>query len=204
MLLIFGSFYESNQGFWRTCLLFELSIVAGCMGHAAVWPLRPLIGNSHGVYGLFGASLAEVLVNADIIPRQQTILLLCMFFTQLVLDIVGFVLWFNPHVGYSAHAAGFLSGLLTSFVFSSSDIKRVWKHVIRACSVIIFAGGLWYLLEHYENTWPPEALISPSWSDVSSQTCCVDALKYQEDWGISQEVVAEVFRCDGYNLVERQ
>jgi membrane associated rhomboid family serine protease len=203
MLLIFGCFYEANQGFWRTFFLFELSIVAGCMGHAAVWPLRSLIGNSHGVYGLFGASLAEVLVNADVMAPKQVLLLLFMFCTQLCIDVLVFFLWFNPHVGYSAHAAGFFSGLLLSFAISTCEIKRVWKYIFSVTSISLFGYGLWQILQYYEKTWPPTALLAPSWSDVSQQTCCADALLYQDDLGISQEEVLDLFTCDGYDLIDK-
>lgn len=203
MLLVFGCFYESHQGFIRTATVFEVSIVAGCMGHAAVWPLRPLIGNSHGVYGLFGATIAEVLVNADATLLTHTLLLLLMLFIQLVIDVIGFVLWFNPHVGYSAHACGFLAGFLLSFAISSAVHKRPWKYVICILSTLAVVGGLWYLLDHYESSWPPETLISPSWSEVSTQTCCADSIRYQQKMGTNQEEVVESFYCDGNEIVEK-
>jgi rhomboid protease GluP len=203
MLLVFGSFYESNQGFLRTFLILEASILAGCLGHAAVWPMRALIGNSHGVYGLFGACMAEIIVNADTMPTNQTFALLFMCFVQISVDVLGFLLCFNPHIVYAAHTAGFCSGLLLSFTISSSLSKRMWKYILGAISIVSFACCLWYALEHYEHTWPPEALLTPSWSDVSSQTCCVDALFYQESLGVSQEEVTETYSCYGWELVEK-
>lgn len=203
LLLIFGIFYEANQGFMRTLVIFELSILGGCMGHAAVWPLRPLIGNSHGVYGLFGASTAEVILNADMMKKKNAIVILTMCFVQLSIDIVGFIWWFNPHVGYSAHAAGFLSGLLMSFVLSSRGKTRIWKSLVGFLSVIAFSGGQFYVLAHYERTWPPEALITPSWSDIPSQTCCAASLRYQERLDVNQDYIVEHYSCKGWDLEEK-
>lgn len=204
MCAVFGSFYEAHQGFWRTLVVSQLSILAGCMGHAAVWPLRSLIGNSHGVYGLFGACMAEVIINADMMPTKTALLLLLMCFVQLSIDILGFMFWFNPHVGYSAHTAGFLAGLLLSFSFSSRGHSRVWKYLLGGVCLVFFTGCLGYELHHYETTWPPEAFIKPSWSEVSSQTCCADALYYQEAMGVSQDVIVEHYNCDGWDLVQKQ
>jgi rhomboid protease GluP len=201
MLLIFGCFYESNQGSFRTVVIFELSILSGCMGHAAVWPLRPLIGNSHGVYGLFGACMAHIIVNADMMRGKSAFVLLLMCFLQLTIDIVGFLFWFNPNIGYSAHTAGFLGGLLMSFSLTYCDRKKMWKTVLSYASIVTFSCSLWFIVSHYENTWPPEAFITPAWSDVSSQTCCTDAIKIQYELGMNQEEVLEQYYCNGWVLI---
>ena len=203
MLLIFGSFFECNQGATTMVIILQLSILGGCMGHAAVWPFRPLIGNSHGVYGLFGASLAEVIINADVKPLKHTVILLFIFITQIIVDIVGFLFWFNPQVGYSAHTAGFCSGLLLSLSLSSCDKKKSWKILLGLLSITIYTTTIVYLLHHYVSTWPSQSLISPTWSNLEMETCCEYAIQIQKESDITQDEVIELFYCNGNTLVEK-
>lgn len=202
MLLVFGILFESVQGFFRTALVYELGILGGALTHSLVWAYRPLIGCSHGVYGIYGACAVHIMWN---IRQTNPLVGGCMGVAvgmQIISDIMSFYLWFNQDVGYAAHMGGFFTGLLVAFSIANIISYKPWKLVVSVVSFLTVGLLLSYGLYRFETVWPPEALIRPTWSPVDSMPCCAEAFEIVSDRNnyYDQATIEDFYYCNGLDL----
>lgn len=198
MFLLYGVLFERVQGFMRTFLVYEIGVIGGALAHVSVWPYRPLIGCSHGVYAIYGACMAHMVFN---IYHTHSLIGGCMALAvlmQIVTDIMSFFFWFNQDVGYAAHVGGFFAGLLFALAIAHKLKRETWKVIVGSLSFFVVMCCLICAGYRVESMWPPEALIEPFWSPVDQLPCCAEMLLLASE--SSAENVQNSYYCNGLDL----
>mmetsp|Transcript_3086 Transcript_3086/g.4747 ORF Transcript_3086/g.4747 Transcript_3086/m.4747 type:complete len:347 (+) Transcript_3086:389-1429(+) len=201
MAFMFGVLLEGCQGLWRTLIVYQLGVLGGALCHASVWPYRALIGCSHGVYAMYGACFSELILNVDTLHPVLGGFLAFTLIIQLASDVLAFVFWFNPSVGYAAHVGGFLSGLLLGFVIFSAKKIRIWKYLICVLACTLYVPSVFILAYRYETTWPPSSIVTPTWSSLDTQPCCAELFSMRNQSFIDSGLVEEYYYCDGGEVI---
>jgi membrane associated rhomboid family serine protease len=199
MFLLYGILFERVQGFIRTALVYEVGVFGGALAHISVWPYRSLIGCSHGVYALYGACLAHIILNIFQTQSQIGGCMVVSVVLQVVTDLISFLLWFNADVGYAAHVGGFFTGLFLALTIASKLKKECWKVILACLSFLILTGYLIGVSYRVENTWPPMALVESSWSPIDQLPCCAEMLILTCE--SPADNVDDSYYCDGLDLV---
>lgn len=167
MLLLFGIFVEMSFGFWKSFMIYELGVIGGVLFHTACLPYRGLIGCSHGVYSLYGATVSIFLTNIDPISINSTYryFLYGSLALQFLSDVLSFIFYFNPSVGYMAHIGGFLSGLLLGLAAllilppRRINFMKSSRDLLSLSSFLFFVIAVSMISFQYLTLWPPQSLI---------------------------------------------
>jgi hypothetical protein len=81
------------------------------------------IGSSHGVYALYGGLVAQIILNYDTLPPLLGGIIVCAVLIQILSDAFTLLFFFNQDVGYSAHAGGWVMGILVGLAISKTGTK---------------------------------------------------------------------------------
>ncbi|GBG66195.1 hypothetical protein CBR_g57074 [Chara braunii] len=112
-VLVIGLRLEQEFGAWRTLLVYLVSAFGGSLMSALLLAGGVIVvGASGALFGLLGATLAELIVNWTIYGRRISTL-----FTLIFLIVVNLLVGLTPHVDNFSHIGGFVSGVLLGFVF---------------------------------------------------------------------------------------
>lgn len=202
-LVAYGSIFEFWHGPLFTFAVFETAAVIGTLGQNFQYPFDYLIGCSGGVYGLIGANLANLLLNAKQIDTPLFISIGAGLTGQHLIDALLYVFAFNPHQAYSAHFYGWLVGLLLgcSFIMVTTGTRRK-----RAKSVLFFiafiALALFFLFA-YIKTWPPVAHYRLPLQRYSIPSCCQQVFQLMRETRCNQSEVNSQYICDGTSMTLR-
>jgi rhomboid protease GluP len=167
MLLLFGIFVEMSFGFWKSFIIYELGVIGGVLFHSACLPYRGLIGCSHGVYSLYGAAVSLCFFKIPPISGNPVYryFLYGSLALQFLSDVLSFIFYFNPSVGYMAHIGGFVSGLLLGFTVllflppRRFDFIKSSRDLFSLLSLLIFVIAISAISYQYLTLWPPQSLI---------------------------------------------
>ncbi|PSN43466.1 hypothetical protein C0J52_03213 [Blattella germanica] len=131
--IMLGIPLEMVHGWWRVLLIYLAGVVAGSLGTSISDPAVYLAGASGGVYALITAHLATICMNWA--EMQFALMQLMVFLVLTIVDVstavyTRYVVGAETHIGYTAHLAGALAGLLVGInVLRNLEVRR-WEKVI--------------------------------------------------------------------------
>ncbi|CAK9824140.1 Rhomboid-related protein 3 [Anthophora retusa] len=158
--IMLGIPLEMVHQWWRVLIIYVAGVIAGSLGTSVSDPSVYLAGASGGVYALITAHVATILMNWS--QMEFAVLQLLVFLVVTVVDISQaiynrYVLETNDQIGYVAHFAGAIAGLLVGInVLRNLEVKT-WEKVVWWASIITYtalmtAAILWNILytSYYE------------------------------------------------------
>ncbi|XP_076181889.1 rhomboid-4 isoform X2 [Ptiloglossa arizonensis] len=141
--IMLGIPLEMVHKWWRVLTIYIAGVVAGSLGTSVSDPSVFLAGASGGVYALITAHVATILMNWS--QMEFAVLQLLVFLVVTSVDIGQaiynrYVLETNDQVGYVAHFAGAIAGLLVGInVLRNLEVKK-WEKVVWWTSIITYTG----------------------------------------------------------------
>lgn len=149
--IMLGIPLEMVHKWWRVLIIYVAGVLAGSLGTSVSDPTVYLAGASGGVYALITAHVATILMNWS--QMEFAVLQLLVFLVVTVVDVSQaiynrYVLETNDQVGYVAHFAGAIAGLLVGInVLRNLEVKTwekvVWWASIITYTVLMTAAILW-------------------------------------------------------------
>lgn len=140
MLCICGGLLEICNYTWRTCCIYNFSILGGSCGCG--WGIRflpngwiILVGASGGIYGLLAAQTGYLLLNWRELDSVTKMTNTSLLITSTTIDIVVSCMYPNENISYSTHVGGFITGSIASICFVRNLKEQKWER-----KVIIAAG----------------------------------------------------------------
>ncbi|XP_063220205.1 rhomboid-related protein 3 [Bacillus rossius redtenbacheri] len=141
--IMLGIPLEMVHGWWRVLCVYLAGVIAGSLGTSVTDPKVFLAGASGGVYGIIAAHVATIIMNWS---EMQFALLQLLVFLILALVDIGtavynrYVINEDKQIGYAAHLAGALAGLLVGIcVLRNLEIKR-WERQVWWASIVLFSS----------------------------------------------------------------
>lgn len=140
--LLLGLPLEMVHRWWRIMLIYLTGVVAGSLATSISDPEVYLAGASGGVYALISAHLANVIFNWSEMEFPALRLLAFLLLAGIDTGIAVYYRYIevDTKVGYVAHAAGAVVGLLLGIVVLRNLRVRTWERVIWWLSLVIFLG----------------------------------------------------------------
>ncbi|XP_063982276.1 rhomboid-related protein 2-like isoform X2 [Diachasmimorpha longicaudata] len=142
---------EMVHKWWRVLIIYLAGVVAGSLGTSVSDPNVYLAGASGGVYALITAHVATILMNWQ--QMEFAVLQLCVFVVITTVDVGQavynrYVLGTQDQIGYVAHLAGAIAGLLVGInVLRNLEVqtweKALWWASIFTYTALMAAAILW-------------------------------------------------------------
>ncbi|XP_012272041.1 protein rhomboid isoform X2 [Orussus abietinus] len=152
--IMLGIPLEMVHKWWRVLVIYIAGVVAGSLGTSVSDPGVFLAGASGGVYALITAHVATILMNWH--QMEFAILQLLVFLVVTSVDIGQavynrYILETKDQIGYVAHLAGAVAGLLVGINVLRNLEVRTWEKVVWWASVFTYtalmaAAILWNIL----------------------------------------------------------
>ncbi|XP_035723843.1 rhomboid-related protein 2-like isoform X1 [Vespa mandarinia] len=159
--IMLGIPLEMVHKWWRVLIIYIAGVIAGSLGTSVSDPTVYLAGASGGVYALITAHVATILMNWS--EMEFAVLQLLVFLLVTTVDVGQaiysryVVVESNNQIGYVAHLAGAVAGLLVGInVLRNLEVKTwekvVWWASIVTYTVLMTAAILWNILypSYYE------------------------------------------------------
>lgn len=159
--IMLGIPLEMVHKWWRVLIIYIAGVIAGSLGTSVSDPTVYLAGASGGVYALITAHVATILMNWS--EMEFAVLQLLVFLVVTTVDVGQaiysryVVVESNNQIGYVAHLAGAVAGLLVGInVLRNLEVKTwekvVWWASIVTYTVLMTAAILWNILypSYYE------------------------------------------------------
>lgn len=113
--VLLGTPLEMVHRWWRVLVIYFAGVLAGSLGTSITDPTVKLAGASGGVYSLITAHISTIIMNWR--EMEYPVIQLAVFVIITGCDIGTavydrYVLDINEHIGYAAHFAGAIAGLL--------------------------------------------------------------------------------------------
>ncbi|XP_066589871.1 rhomboid-related protein 2 isoform X1 [Prorops nasuta] len=159
--IMLGIPLEMVHKWWRVLIIYIAGVIAGSLGTSISDPTVYLAGASGGVYAIITAHVATIIMNWS--QMEFAVLQLLVFLVITSVDVGQaiynrYVADTNDQVGYVAHLAGAVAGLLVGInVLRNLEVKTwekaVWWASIVTYSVLMTAAILWNILytSYYED-----------------------------------------------------
>ena len=140
--IMLGVPLEMVHRWWRVLLIYVAGVVAGSLGTSVSDPTVYLAGASGGVYAIMTAHVATIIMNWQ---EMQFAAYQLVVFLLLIISDVGTAVYnrlheVNDQVGYVAHLAGAIAGLLVGINVLRNLEVRSWERVIWWASIILYLG----------------------------------------------------------------
>jgi len=140
--IMLGIPLEMVHGWWRVLLVYLAGVLAGSLGTSVTDPTVFLAGASGGVYALITAHLATICMNWA--EMQFPILNLSIFVILAIVDVgtavyTRYVLHVDNKIGYAAHVAGAIAGLLVGINILRNLEVKAWEKKVWWASIILYA-----------------------------------------------------------------
>ncbi|XP_057340057.1 protein rhomboid isoform X2 [Microplitis mediator] len=152
--IMLGIPLEMVHKWWRVLIIYLAGVVAGSLGTSVSDPKVYLAGASGGVYALITAHVATIIMNWR--QMEFAVLQLCVFIIVTAVDVGQaiynrYVLETKDQIGYVAHFAGAIAGLLVGInVLRNLEVqtweKAVWWASIFTYIALMTAAILWNAL----------------------------------------------------------
>lgn len=136
---------------WRVLIIYFAGVLAGSLATSIVDPSVMLAGASGGVYAVITAHIASVIINWR--EMQFALLQLLLFIVITGIDLGTaiynrYYLNINEHIGYAAHLAGAVAGLLVGiFVLRNLEVnsceKKLWWVSLVIFLALILTAIIW-------------------------------------------------------------
>ena len=148
--LMLGIPLEMVHGGLRVGCIYMAGVIGGSLASSVFDPRVALVGASGGVYALFTAQLANVILNGDIMNKLWSLFRAAFVSIVLCADF-GYSIYrrlssdTESNVSFTAHVAGAIAGLtmglmvLSNFKQSLSDKVAFWIAVGSYCAFTVFA-----------------------------------------------------------------
>ncbi|XP_076256523.1 rhomboid-related protein 2-like [Rhynchophorus ferrugineus] len=139
--ILLGIPLEMVHQWWRVLLVYFAGVLAGSLGTSIADPTVKLAGASGGVYSLITAHVASIIMNWK--EMSYPLMQLLIFFIVAATDVGTaiynrYVADVNQHIGYVAHFAGALAGLLVGInILRNLSITRT-ERALWWASIILF------------------------------------------------------------------
>ncbi|XP_039297527.1 rhomboid-related protein 2 isoform X2 [Nilaparvata lugens] len=139
--IMLGIPLEMVHGWWRVLAIYVAGVIAGSLGTSISDPKVYLAGASGGVYAIIAAHLSTIILNWS--EMQFAIWQLLIFLALAVIDIGTaihdrYVAQLNREIGYVAHLAGAIAGLLVGLVILRNLAVRSWEQKLQWIGLFIY------------------------------------------------------------------
>lgn len=167
--LIYGMILEVSHPYhsFVTAIVYQASVIFGCMGHSVISPYEGFIGCSSGVYGLIGCCFSHFMLTRNDLDWKYYYAMVFIFIAQALFEIVAYAIWYSPDTAYAAHFASFSVGLFIGMSFGISD-PRSWKKITGAVGICSFSLLSIFLIVYYSRN----TLNQLSTERFSGNSCC--------------------------------
>ncbi|XP_018400118.1 PREDICTED: rhomboid-related protein 3 isoform X2 [Cyphomyrmex costatus] len=152
--IMLGIPLEMVHKWWRVLIIYIAGVLAGSLGTSVSDPTVYLAGASGGVYALITAHVATIIMNWS--QMEFAVLQLLVFLVITSVDVGQavynrYVLDTNDQIGYVAHLAGAIAGLLVGINILRNLEVQTWEKVIWWTSIVTYtvlmtAAILWNIL----------------------------------------------------------
>ncbi|XP_034945072.1 rhomboid-related protein 2 isoform X2 [Chelonus insularis] len=152
--IMLGIPLEMVHKWWRVLIIYIAGVIAGSLGTSVSDPEVYLAGASGGVYALITAHVATILMNWR--QMEFAVLQLCVFIVVTSVDVgqaiyKRYVLGTKDQIGYVAHFAGAIAGLLVGINVLRNLEVQTWEKVVWWASIFTYtalmaAAILWNIL----------------------------------------------------------
>jgi len=141
--IMLGIPLEMVHKWWRVLIIYIAGVVAGSLGTSVSDPTVYLAGASGGVYALITAHVATIIMNWS--QMEFAVLQLLVFLVVTSVDVGQavynrYVLDTNDQVGYVAHLAGAIAGLLVGINILRNLEVQTWEKAVWWASMFTFIG----------------------------------------------------------------
>ncbi|KAL6436015.1 hypothetical protein ACFW04_005675 [Cataglyphis niger] len=141
--IMLGIPLEMVHKWWRVLIIYVAGVVAGSLGTSVSDPTVYLAGASGGVYALITAHVATIIMNWS--QMEFAVLQLLVFLVVTSVDIGQavynrYVLETNDQIGYVAHLAGAIAGLLVGINILRNLEVQTWEKVVWWASMFTYTG----------------------------------------------------------------
>ena len=200
MLLLFGYCCEMYNGWFHTMLVFEAGVLFGTLAFSIASPYVGLVGCSHGVAGLLGGIVPNLIVNFDVFDSAAWIGFTIFVALSIFAEVINYYLMRVEGTAYTAHLFGFIGGFvvglaLVRVIKHSATISYRWKYglkLIGSFSTIAIFSGL--ILKFSLQKWPPIDL--SAYDPPNKMHCCERVFYIMKTSGESlEEVFNRTYRC---------
>ncbi|XP_046980109.1 rhomboid-related protein 2-like [Schistocerca americana] len=128
---------------WRVLIVYFAGVIAGSLGTSVSDPSVYLAGASGGVYALITAHVATIIMNWN--EMKFAILQALVFFILAGSDIGSavynrYVLKEKTQIGYAAHLAGAVAGLLVGINVLRNLQVKYWEKVLRWTCIVLYVA----------------------------------------------------------------
>lgn len=132
---------EMVHKWWRVLIIYVAGVVAGSLGTSVSDPYTALAGASGGVYALITAHVATIIMNWQ--QMEFALLQLCVFIFITVFDVGQavynrYVVEKEDRIGYVAHLAGAVAGLLVGINILRNLEVQTWEKFVWWTSIFIY------------------------------------------------------------------
>ena len=163
------------QSVFKLYVIYFLSVANGCFSFYLTDPYSVLIGASGGVYGLFGAHVANYLYNSDRMLDFELLTTRIFHIFFILCDIIPFFSFRAKNVAYQVHyfctLLGFLSGLIIFKIRKLTSFKKY----IRLGSLVVLCYVHALLLFNYIFNYP--SIKSFNYFQFTNiKSCCYEKL----------------------------
>nr|XP_032527119.1 rhomboid-related protein 2 isoform X3 [Danaus plexippus plexippus] len=139
--LFLGVPLEMVHRWWRVVLVYLAGVAAGSLATSLTDPKVYLAGASGGVYALIAAHIATIIMNWS--EMEFAIIQLLVFLLLATVDIGTAVYdryWrhLQQNIGYVAHLAGAVAGLLVGIGVLRNLEKRTWEKRLWWAAVVLY------------------------------------------------------------------
>lgn len=139
--LLLGVPLEMVHRWWRVLIVYLAGVLAGSLGTSVTDPYVRLAGASGGVYAILLAHIATIIMNWSEMKWAiyQLAILLVLIFADVGTAIYDrYVLDRDQSVGYAAHFAGALAGLLVGINVLRNLQVKPWEKIVWWISISIY------------------------------------------------------------------
>lgn len=131
--ILLGIPLEMVHKWWRVIVVYIAGVLAGSLGTSVFDPTVKLAGASGGVYSLLTAHVASIIMNWKEMsyPLAQLVVFVGIAFADVSTVIYNrYVLDIDEHIGYAAHFAGSVAGLLVGMnVLRNLSVTRIERFI---------------------------------------------------------------------------
>nr|CAB3265566.1 rhomboid-related protein 2 [Phallusia mammillata] len=157
--LLLGIPLEMVHGGLRVGAIYIAGVVGGSLASSVFDPYTPLVGASGGVYALFSAQLANVILNGDVMHKLSS-LLRTIFVLLVLCGDFGYSIYrrfqttsSGARVSFVAHVAGAIAGLTVGLMVLYNFKKNLRDKILFWIAVGVYSAFMIFAI-FWNIFWP--------------------------------------------------